>query len=166
MIGKVIQKLVLLTSCAVVPVLSIAQDGLSEEELRQFLLSQPVPENPFGYAPVVAVIGLFAVIIAAMFFASQREKRKQDLLVQFVEKDQQIPQELLPPQPSRKREVRRGVWLLALGIGLGLVLFIASGEWATAAWSLIPFLLAVASFVNAAFFYPDSRPRERAQHGE
>ena len=156
MIGKVVQKLPLLIGSAVAPVLAIAQDGVSDEEFRRFLLSQPVAENPFGYAPVVAAIGLFAVIIAAMYFASQREKRKQDFLFQFVEKGQQVPQELLPPKPSRQREIRRGVWLLCLSIGLGLVLYIASGQWVTAAWSLIPLLLAVASFVNAVFFYPDS----------
>ena len=166
MIGKTIRAALLGIGCTLVPVLTVAQQGLSDEELRELLLSQPVTENPFGYAPLAGAIGLFAVIIAAMYFASQRERRRQDFLLQFVEKDRQIPQGLLPPQPSRQREIRRGVWLLSLGLGLGLVLYIASGEWVTAAWSLILLLLAAASFVNAVFFYPDDHPGERVKNAE
>ena len=138
------------------PVLAFAQEGAANNEALLRALEQPVPENPFGILPLISAIGFFAIIIAAMYFAGQREKRKQEFLSRFVEKEQAIPSEILPVPPSRHRELRRATWLLFLGLAVGLVLFIATGDWRVAAWSLIVLFLAVASFINAWFFYPNS----------
>lgn len=148
-----IRQLTLLATATLTPVLTLAQQTLTNEQGELMMVEM---DDPFGPAPAVAAIGFFAAIIAAMFFAFQRERRRQDFLLRFVEKEQPIPAELLPPQPSRVRELRRGVWLLCLGLGLGLLLYILSEEWTYAAWSLILLFLALASFINAALFYPDS----------
>ncbi|HUF72492.1 MAG TPA: DUF6249 domain-containing protein [Gammaproteobacteria bacterium] len=155
-----------LTGVAGTPILSLAQavpEGMDPETYEQFLLASAQMENPFAGQAYALMIGLIVIIVAAMYFASQREKRKQDLFVQFLDKGQSIPQEILPPMPSRQRELRRGVWLLFLGIGLGLVLYISSREWGNAAWSLILLFPAAASFVNAALFY--GSPRSGGQSG-
>jgi hypothetical protein len=165
MIGKFNQKIMLALGCTFAPLLVVAQEVLSDEEFRQQMLLTQL-EDPFGAAPMVGAIGLFAVIIAAMYFATQREKRRQDFLARFAEKEQAIPRELLPPQPSRSREMRRGVWLLSLGLGLGLVLYLSSEEWEVAAWCLILLFLAAASFVNAIFFYPNADSSRQGESAE
>lgn len=161
MIRKATRLMCLAATGTAAPVLASAQQALGDRELQVVEL-----ENPFGTAQIVVVIGLFAIIIAAMYFASQREKRRQEFLGGFVEKEQAIPKELLPPQPSREREMRRAVWLLSLGFSVGLVLYIATGEWANAAWSLILLCLAGAGFINAALFYPKSDARQHANDAE
>ena len=103
------------------------------------------------------MVGLVIIILAALIFASLRERRRQDLLARFAEQGQAIPPEILPQPPTREREMRRGVWLLSLGLALGLVLYFVTGNLEVAVWSLILLFLGAASFINAAFFYPDSR---------
>ena len=110
----------------------------------------------FDLLRITSVV-LFVVIIGmALLFASHREKRKQELIARFVDKGQEIPPTLLPPLASSQRELRRGVWLTSLGLGLGLVLFIATGDLQAAAWCLILLFMGAASFINAALFYPKS----------
>src|SRR6185436_17630498 len=105
-----------------------------------------------------SMLVVVAVIFMAMRFANERDKNRQELIVRFIDKGQEIPS-FLVPQPSPRRELRRGVLLAGLGLGVGAVLYIVSGDWRIAAWSLIPLCLAAASLVNAALFSePGSRP--------
>jgi Domain of unknown function (DUF6249) len=107
----------------------------------------------FTQQSIVGMAGIVVVIVAALVFATLRDRRKLELLARFAEKGQEIPPALLPQPPSAEREMRRGVWIFSAGIGLGLALYIFTTDWAIAAWSLIPICLGVASFVNAALFY-------------
>jgi hypothetical protein len=100
-----------------------------------------------------------AVIFMAMRYANERDKHRQELIARFIDKGQEIPTFLLPLPPSPRRELRRGVLLAGLGLGLGAVLYIVSSDWRVAAWSLIPLCLAAASLVNAAFFMESSARR-------
>lgn len=147
MTGPKIRKLALIGSLLFVPTLAFAQDAL--DPLNEELAAQAMFQQGVG-----GVVLLIAVIGMALLFANQREKRRQELIARFLDKGQEIPPVLLPG-PSQQREMRRGVWLASLGIGLGLVLYIASGDWRVAAWCLILLFLSVASFLNAAFFYRD-----------
>lgn len=161
MIGRLTRVIPLAAAGALMPILAGAQEALSTGELQIIEM-----DNPFGSAPIVRAVGLFAIIIAAMYFASQREKRRQEFLARFVEKEKAIPRQLLPPQPSRERELRRGGWLLSLGLSFGLVLYIVTEDWVNAAWSLILLFLAAASFINAALFYPSADARRQLDNGE
>lgn len=160
---KPLQKFTLAGAALFTPILVLAQQNptvLTPGELTA------LDSNLFGQLPLVMMIGLFVVIVAAIYFASQRDRRKQEFLARFVDKEQAIPQELLPAPPSRHRELRRGTWLLSLGLGVGLVLYIATSDWHAAAWSLILLFLAAASFINAKFFYPGSGSGRQAGNGQ
>lgn len=121
-----------------------------DPELAEFMRTA---EYAFAFQAGGLMLLVVAVVAMALFFANQREKRKQDLIVRFVEKGQEVPNVLLPQFPSRPRELRRGVWLASLGFGIGSVLYITTGDWQVAAWCLILLFLSVASFINAAMFY-------------
>jgi hypothetical protein len=105
---------------------------------------------------------VFVIILAAlvMVFGTIHAKFKRDLFARFVDKGQEIPAALLPRPPSRQRELRRGIWLTSLGLGVGFALFLAGGPRA-AAWCLILLFLAAASFLNAVLFYPDDSGRQK-----
>lgn len=145
------KKLALAGALLFAPVLASAQEALdpfNEELASQAIFAQ-------GVVMVAGVVLVIAVIAMALRFASQREQHRQELIARFLDKGQEIPPALLPG-PSRQRELRRGVWLAGLGIGIGLVLYIASGDWRVAAWCLILLFLSAASFLNAALFYRDA----------
>jgi len=157
MTGPKTPGLLLAGSLLLAPTLALAQDTSPADQAMMggFFLFQGV-----AMALLVVVIGM------ALYFASQREKRKQDLIARFVDKGQEIPPALLPPTPSRQRELGRGIWFASLGLGIGLVLYIATDDWRVAAWCLILLFLAAASFLNALLFYPSRGSGSAGRDGD
>jgi hypothetical protein len=117
-------------------------------------------EGARAAAAGTAVFVIFIAVIA-LLFVTLHHKHKKDLFARFIDKGQEIPAALLPRAPSRERELRRGIWLTSLGLGVGLVLYIATGNLRIAAWCLILLSLGAASFVNAALLYPDASGSKR-----
>ena len=85
--------------------------------------------------PIVVPLGFFAFVLAVVavpfYFRTRAERFKQDTVRAIIEKGGQIPPELLlsaePPARQRSIELRRGVILLALGVGLAAFFFLESG---------------------------------------
>ena len=152
MTGLKTRKRVLAASLLLMPILAPAQEAL--DPFNQELASQAMFAQ--GVVAVAGAVMVIAVIWMALHFATQRERRRQELIAKFLDKEREIPSELLPGAPSQQRELRRGVWLASSGLGIGVVLFVASGEWRVAAWCLILLFLSAASFLNAALFYRDA----------
>ena len=132
-----IERLLLAASLFLAPALAFGQSDYLED----------VREAAAGTAVFVIIVAVIAVV-----FGILREKFRRDLFARFIDKGQEIPAALLPRPPSRERELRRGVWLTCLGLGVGVVLFMAGGP-RVAAWSLILLFLAAGSFLNAMLFY-------------
>jgi hypothetical protein len=158
MTGKTAQKLAFTGFALLSPMLALAQQfSNADNELAVAAMRQA--NSQMGGAAIVLVV----IIVAALIFATLRDKRRQELFSRFAEKGQEIPRELLPLPPSRLRELRRATWLSSLGLGLGLVLYITTGDWRVAAWCLILLFLATASFINAALFYGSSGSERRIE---
>ena len=106
---------------------------------------------PEAVIPLVAIVfmtifGAPVLIVAViMYFGFSRNRMMHRTIRQMVEKGQPVPAALLAPPPPTVRQrsdMRRGVILLM--IGLGLMLWIgAVNAWEGGAWTvgLIPFLI-------------------------
>jgi Domain of unknown function (DUF6249) len=92
----------------------------------------------FG-APVL-IVGLI------MYFSFSRSRALHRTVRMMVEKGQPVPEALLNPPPAQRQrsDLRRGVVLSMIGIGMMAFLGAAS-EWEGGAWTLglIPFLIGV-----------------------
>ncbi len=147
-------------SLLLLPALSLAQavqgQGSPVDATRVLPAATHPPFGNVVEATALLVIGLALIVAVSM---GLREWRRHRLLTTFIERGLEIPTPLLPRMPSRQDEQRRGTWLTCLGAGVGLVLYIVSGDPKLAAWCLIPLLLGLASFVNAALFYRPNDPR-------
>jgi hypothetical protein len=92
----------------------------------------------FG-APVL-IVGLI------LYFSFSRQRALHRTVRMMVEKGQPVPEALLNPPPAQRQrsDVRRGVVLTMIGVGLTVFLGAAS-EWDGGAWTLglIPFLIGV-----------------------
>lgn len=150
-----IRQLVLTGGLLMTPILALAQQFSDADNELAAMAMEQMNRQAIGGA-----VSLTIIIVVALIFATLRDKRRQDLFARFAEKGQEIPPALLPAPPSRLRELRRATWLSALGLGLGLVLYIGTSDWRVAAWCLILLFLGAASFVNAALFYPPRRSGE------
>ena len=101
---------------------------------------------PIVAISVLAVFGAPVLIVAViMYFGFSKNRMMHRTIRLMVEKGQPVPAALLaPPAPVQRQrsDMRRGVVLVM--VGLGLMLFLgAVNDWEGGAWSLgiIPFLI-------------------------
>jgi hypothetical protein len=101
--------------------------------------------------PIIAIIffsifGAPVLIVAViLYFSMSRTRSLHKTVRMMVEKGQEVPAALLAPPPPAVRQrsdMRRGVVLMMVGIGL-MVFFGACNDWEGGAWALgiIPFLI-------------------------
>jgi hypothetical protein len=93
----------------------------------------------------LAIFGTPVMIVGLiMYFSFSKSRAMHRTVRMMVEKGQPVPEALLNPPPviRQRSDLRRGVVLLMVGLGL-MVFFGACNDWEGGAWSLgiIPFLI-------------------------
>jgi hypothetical protein len=109
--------------------------------------SHDIPEFviPIVAITMLTVFGAPVLIVALiMYFSFSRSRALQKTVRMMVEKGQPVPEGLLNPPPAQRQrsDLRRGVVLTMIGIGL-MVFFGAVNDWEGGSWTLglIPFLI-------------------------
>jgi Domain of unknown function (DUF6249) len=107
-------------------------------------------EIPGIVVPIVAitmltVFGAPVLIVGLiMYFSFSRQRALHRTVRMMVEKGQPVPEALLNPPPAQRQrsDLRRGVILTMIGVGL-MVFLGAANDWEGGAWTLglIPFLI-------------------------
>jgi len=100
--------------------------------------------------PIVGIVfttlfgGPVLIVAAIMFFSYLKSRSLHRTVRDMVEKGQEVPAALFvtPPAIKTRSDLRRGVVLMMVGIGL-MVFFGAVNDWESGVWSLgiIPFLI-------------------------
>ncbi len=106
--------------------------------------------GPLMAIPIVGIIftTLFGapvlVVAAVMFFSYLKSRSLHRTVRMMVEKGQEVPAALFAPPPvvRARSDLRRGVVLLMVGLGL-MIFFGAVNDWENGVWSLgvIPFVI-------------------------
>jgi hypothetical protein len=111
--------------------------------------SHDVPEFviPIVAITLLTVFGAPVLIVGLiMYFSFSRSRAMHRTVRMMVEKGQPVPEALLNPPPAQRQrsDLRRGVVLTMIGIGVMAFLGAAS-DWEGGAWTLglIPFLIGV-----------------------
>jgi len=110
-------------------------------------------DDDFGAFMAIPIIGIIfttlfgapvMVVAAIMFFSYLKSRSLHRTVRAMVEKGQEVPAALFAPPPILKArsDMRRGVVLIMVGIGL-MICFGAWNDWEGGAWALgvIPFLI-------------------------
>ena len=107
-------------------------------------------DMPWIAVPIVlivflAIFGTPVMIVGLiMYFSFSKSRALHRTVRMMVEKGQPVPEALLNPPPviRQRSDLRRGVVLLMIGLGL-MVFFGACNDWEGGAWSLgiVPFLI-------------------------
>lgn len=125
--------------------------GDSDEDTDLSGISHSSDEVPEMVVPIVAVVmmsvfGAPVLIVGLiMYFGFSRNRMMHKTIRMMVEKGQEVPAALLVPPPTAVRQrsdMRRGVVLMMVGIGL-MLFFGAVNEWDNGAWAIgvIPFVI-------------------------
>jgi hypothetical protein len=112
--------------------------GKSHEDLPSFVI-------PIVAITLLTVFGAPVLIVGLILYFSFSKSRALHRTVRMmVEKGQPVPDALLNPPPAQRQrsDLRRGIVLTMVGLGL-LVFLGAVNDWEGGAWSLglIPFLI-------------------------
>jgi hypothetical protein len=106
-----------------------------------------IPEKvvPIVLITMLAVFGMPVLIVAViMYFGFSKNRMMHRTVRMMVEKGQPVPEALLNPPPAQRQrsDMRRGVVLVMVGVGL-MIFLAAVNDWEGGAWSigLIPFLI-------------------------
>ncbi len=105
---------------------------------------------PWLAIPIVTIVFLtifgtpILIVAVILYFSFSKTRALHRTVRLMVEKGQPVPEALLNPPPAQRQrsDMRRGVVLVM--VGLGLMLFLAAvNDWEGGAWSigLIPFLI-------------------------
>ena len=115
--------------------------------------SDDIPGAVLGIVGItmLTVFGAPVMIVAVIMMINYFKARSLHRTVQkMVEKGQPIPAALLasPAMPRPRSDLRRGIILVMVGVGL-MLFCAAASEWEGGAWSLgiIPFLIGVGYFM-------------------
>jgi hypothetical protein len=106
---------------------------------------------PWLVVPIVAVVFLtifgapVLIVAVILYFGFSRNRMMHKTIRMMVEKGQEVPAALLAPPPPAQRQrsdMRRGVVLLMVGLGVTIFLG-AVNDWEGGAWAIgiIPFLI-------------------------
>src|ERR1043166_7199831 len=147
---------------SVAPTASVSPSPTAESKLERALknkarhhfgvtINNHADEIPALVVPIVAVVFLsifgapVLIVAVILYFGFSKTRMKHRTIRMLVEKGQPIPPELLaPPTPTvrQRSDLRRGVVLLMVGLGL-MVFLGAVNDWEGGAWALgiIPFLI-------------------------
>jgi Flp pilus assembly protein TadB len=112
--------------------------GKSHEDLPEFVI-------PIVAITMLTVFGAPVLIVGLiMYFSFSRSRALQKTVRMMVEKGQPVPEALLNPPPAQRQrsDLRRGVILTMIGVGL-MVFLGAVNDWEGGSWTLglIPFLI-------------------------
>lgn len=113
-------------------------DGKSPNEIPEIVI-------PIVAITLLTVFGAPVLIVGLiMYFSFSRSRAMHRTVRMMVEKGQPVPEALLNPPPAlrQRSDLRRGVVLTMIGLGL-MVFFGAVNDWEGGAWTLglIPFLI-------------------------
>jgi hypothetical protein len=105
---------------------------------------------PWIAIPVVTIVFLtifgtpILIVAVILYFSFSKTRALHRTVRMMVEKGQPVPEALLNPPPAQRQrsDMRRGVVLAMVGLGL-MLFFAAVNDWEGGAWSigLIPFLI-------------------------
>ncbi len=100
--------------------------------------------------PIVTIVFLtifgtpILIVAVILYFSFSKTRAVHRTVRLMVEKGQPVPEALLNPPPAQRQrsDMRRGVVLAMVGLGL-MLFFAAVNDWEGGAWSigLIPFLI-------------------------
>jgi hypothetical protein len=98
------------------------------------------------FVPMIAILSMFGTITAIFFgptwLKSKERRETQETVRRAIDKGQPLPPEVIEAmtkevsrnQPSRTRDIRRGIIWIAVGVGIAAFSVINQMSWGANAW--------------------------------
>jgi predicted PurR-regulated permease PerM len=97
----------------------------------------------------VIFFAFLVMLVALPFYFNQRKsKARFELLTKLVDKDKEIPSELLMPEKKQRSDLHKSLILICIGVGVGLFLFLLKPEVKYWTIGLIPAIIGLGYFFS------------------
>jgi hypothetical protein len=137
----------------------MAKDKLEQENSTAMALKFGVNGQEFvkdlmpsELTMIISSISLFAfliMLVAVPFYFNQRKSNARfDLLTKLIDKDKDIPAELLMPDRKQRSDLHKSLILICIGVGVGLFLFLLKPEVKYWTIGLIPAIIGLGYFFS------------------
>jgi len=103
-----------------------------------------------GVQAIVALVAIFGmpvfIVVAVQMFRSRRLRMVHEVVLKLAEKGQPVPPELFRESEMKKSDVRNGLTLIGIGLGVATGFYL-SGSTSGVGWALIPAFMGLARLI-------------------
>ncbi len=103
------------------------------------------------FSSVIFFAFLIMLVVIPFYFNQRKSKSKLDLLGKFIDKDKDIPKELMFSEKKTRSDLRRAIILISLGLSVGLFLYLLKLEESYWTIALIPTIIGIGYFLSFKF---------------
>jgi len=128
---------------------ALAEKGM---ELPQKLIKEMMPsEFVMVISSIFFLAFLLMLVIIPFYFNQRNSKTKFNLLSKIIDKDKDIPKELLSLEKKPRSDLHKAIILISLGLSVGLFLFVLNLEKSYWTIGLIPTIIGIGYFISFKF---------------
>ena len=118
----------------------------------QEIMNDMIPSEFTMVTTIVIFFTFLIMLVAIPFYFNQRKSKSRiNLLGKFVDKDKDIPKELIISEKKARSDLHRSIILISLGISVGLFLYLLKLEQSYWTIGLIPTIIGLGYFLSFKF---------------
>jgi hypothetical protein len=151
--------LLVFSICSMYGALNVVQDTLSKKQdsvLAKTIPPVPLPPHDnqqYHYnvndevphaayiIPIAFFLFVIGIIAISQSFAHKRNKLRTELYIKFLEQGKEIPENLIVQQKTAPSNLKRGIILISIGLGVSIFLFADSPGSTDWTLGIIPLLI-------------------------
>jgi len=115
----------------IVEIIKSREKIAQEKEMAKAEMDLPNLTSEFTATIWIILIGIFIFSLFALpqYFNSQKAKARQQIIAKLIEKDREIPEELLDnsktkKQKNKRSDLHKGIVITAFGLSISIVIFV------------------------------------------
>jgi hypothetical protein len=110
----------------IVEIIKYREKLAQEKEMARSKMNLPnlTSESTATIWSILIVIFILSLFAIPYYFNLKKVKARQQIITKLIEKDRDIPKELLAkPQKTRRSDLHKGIVLIAFGLSISVVIF-------------------------------------------
>lgn len=113
------------------------------------------------FASVIFFSFLILLVVIPFYFNQRKSNSRFNLLGKFIDKDKDIPKELMVAEKQTRSDLHKAIILISLGLSVGLFLYLLKLEESYWTIGLIPTIIGIGYFLSFKFAKTNKSEQEQ-----
>lgn len=118
---------------------------------QEFINGLMPSEFTMVFSSIIFFAFLIMLVVIPFYFNQRKSKSRLNLLSKFIDKDKDIPKELMLSEKKTRSDLHRAIILISLGLSVGLFLYLLKFEESYWTIGLIPTIIGIGYFLSFKF---------------